>query len=156
MKLDLKPKINICEIVNPLYYSGFCLTDNKNFCEFYVKKFPKLNQDFRSFFFDENNLKFKLGNEVEPEELKKNVLFNDFSLDNKVFFVYFVSKYKGIKFFWLERWLEKNRSGLIGIVDLQNKLVGLLKTKKRRTKDGSKTNEEGKGKREASSKEDVI
>lgn len=140
-------KLNICDMIKPLHYSGFCLTDNKTFCEFYVKKFPKLNQQFRQFNFTEETLNFELGGEVNPVEGKKNVFFDNFKLDNRILFDYFIGKYKEVKFFWLNKWFGKSRSGLVGIVK-DGKLVGLLKTKKRRLENGNSTQEERKeGKR---------
>lgn len=140
-------KLNICDMIKPLHYSGFCLTDNKTFCEFYVKKFPKLNQQFKQFNFTEETLNFELGGEVNPVEGKKNVFFDNFKLDNRILFDYFIGKYKEVKFFWLNKWFGKSRSGLVGIVK-DGKLVGLLKTKKRRLENGNSTQEERKeGKR---------
>lgn len=140
-------KLNICDMIKPLHYSGFCLTDNRTFCEFYVKKFPKLNQQFKQFNFTEETLNFELGGEVNPVEGKKNIFFDNFKLDNRILFDYFIGKYKEVKFFWLNKWFGKSRSGLIGIVK-EGKLVGLLKTKKRRLENGTSTQEERKeGKR---------
>lgn len=136
-------KLNICDMIKPLYYSGFCLTDNKTFIEFYVKKYPKLNQEFKSFNFTEETLNFELGGEVKPSKGKKNVFFDNFKLDNGILFDYFIDKYKEVKFFWLNKWYGKSRSGLIGIVK-DGKLVGLLKTRKRRLQNGISTQEEGK------------
>lgn len=134
-------KLKICDIIQiPLYFSGFCLTDNKTFCEFYVKKFPKLNQEFKSFNFTEQTLSFDIGGEVIPQEREKSVFFGDYLLDNRILFDYFIAKYKEVKFFQLNKWLGGKRSGLIGIVK-DGKLIGLLKTRKRRSKNGFKTKE---------------
>ena len=140
-------RLNICDMIKPLYYSGFCLTDNNKFIEFYVKKFPKLNQEFKSFNFTEETMSFELGGAIEPIENKKNVYFGDFVLDNKVLFSYFVDKYKEVKYFWLNKWLGKSKSGLIGIVK-DGKLVGLLKTRKRRLSHGISTEERKEGRKE--------
>lgn len=148
-------RLNICDVIHPLYYSGFALTDNRNFIEFYLKKFPKLNQEFRPFIFDEKTLSFELGGEVKVEEQKKSVFFGDFILDNKIFYQYFIAKYKEVQFFWLHKWLGKNKSGLIGVVK-EGKLIGLLKTRKRRSKNGFKQEEGRKevvSERKISSKE---
>jgi len=136
-------RLNICDIVHPLYYSDFALTDNKNFIEFYLKKFPKLNQEFRPFIFDEKTLSFELGGEVKAEEQKKSIFFGDFILDNKIFYKYFIVKYKEVQFFWLHKWLGQSKSGLIGVVK-NGKLIGLLKTRKRRSKNGFKSEERRK------------
>lgn len=137
-------RLNICDMIKPLHYSGFCLTDNKTFCEFYVNKFPKLNQEFKSFTFTEETLNFELGGAVEPVEREKSVFFGDFLLDNKILFDYFKGKYKEVKYFWFKKWFGKSRSGLIAIVK-DGKLVGLLKTRKRRSKNGYSTEEKGQG-----------
>lgn len=132
-----KPKhLNICDVVQPLFYSGFALTDNKNFIEFYIKKFPKLNQTFKEFQFDESTLNFELGGSVEAYEEKKYVVFDNFILDNKLFYHYFKAKYKEMQFYWFNKWLGKKRTGLIAIVK-DGKLIGLLKTRKRRFPHGT-------------------
>jgi hypothetical protein len=136
--------MNICSIVKvPLYYSGFCLTDNKTFCEFYIRKFPKLNQKFESFEFTEKTLSFDIGNEIVPTKIQKKVYFGDFLLDNSDLFDYFVDKYKEVKYFWLNKWLGDKRSGFIGIVK-DGKMVGLFKTRKRRLANGIHIEEERK------------
>jgi len=137
-------KLNICNIIKvPLYFSGFCLTDNRTFCEFYVKKFPKLNQEFKSFIFTEQNIAFDIGGEVEPLTNEKSVFFGDFLLDNRSLFDYFVIKHKEVKYFWLNKWLGKKGSGLIGVIK-DGKMVGLFKTRKRRSKNGFSTQENRK------------
>jgi hypothetical protein len=137
-------RLNICDIIKlPLYYSGFCITDNKTFCEFYMKKFPKLNQEFKPFEFTEQTLSFEIGGEVLPEKNEKGVSFGDFLLDNGILFDYFIDKHKEVKFFWLNKWFGKNKSGLIGIVK-SGKLVGMFKTRKRRLSHGTSIQEEGK------------
>jgi len=154
-------RLNICDIIKPLFYSGFALTDNSNFIEFYVKKFPKLNQEFKEFVFNENTLSFELGGQVKAEEQKKSVFFDDFILDNKIFYHYFIAKYKEMQFYWLNRWMGQKRAGLIAIVK-DGKLIGLLKTKKRRTENGNQIEEkrgkegrkENVSKRKTSSKKD--
>lgn len=147
-------RLNICDMIKPLYYSGFCLTDNKKFIEFYVKKFPKLNQEFKPFIFTEETMSFELGGTVEPQETKKSIYFDDFVLDNRVLFDYFIDKYKEVKYFWLNKWLGKSKSGLIGIVK-NGKLVGLLKTRKRRLSHGFSTEEGKEGRKEAVSKRKI-
>ena len=144
--MDTAKKLNICDMIKPLYYSGFCLTDDKTFCEFYVRKIPKLNQEFKPFQFTEENMEFELGGEVEPTKGKQKMFFGDFLLDNTILFDYFVGKYKEIKFFWVNKWLGKSKSGLVSIVK-DGKMVGLLRTRKRRSQN-VKAKEEGKGKRE--------
>lgn len=136
ISIDKSKKLNICDVVQPLFYSGFALTDNRNFIEFYIKKFPKLNQEFKEFHFDESTLDFELGGSVEPEEEKKYVSFGDFVLDNKIFYHYFKVKYKELQFYQFNKWLGKKRTGLIALVN-GGKLIGLLKTRKRRFSHGT-------------------
>jgi hypothetical protein len=151
-------KLNICDIVQPLYYSGFALTDNKSFIEFHLKKFPKLNQTFKEFVFTEDSISFEIGAGIIPEEQKKNILFDNFILDNKLLYHYFIAKYKEVQFYWFNKWLGKKGTGLIAIVK-DGKLIGLLKTRKRRLSDGYQEQDKRKGKeivfkRKISSKEE--
>ena len=68
-KKMIEPTIYTLDI--PLYYSGFCLTDNSNFSEFYLNRIPKLNYQFKEFKFTEENLIYELEeDEVEEEELQ--------------------------------------------------------------------------------------
>ena len=129
-KKIIEPTIYTLDI--PLYYSGFCLTDNNNFSEFHLNRVPKLNYQFIEFKFTEENLTYELEkNEITPIVNKKNVLFGDFILDKLIYYSYFTKKYKEVKFYFVKSFLGENVVGVIGIVK-ENKLVGMLLLKRRK------------------------
>ena len=129
-KKIIEPTIYTLDI--PLYYSGFCLTDNTNFSEFYLNRIPKLNYQFKEFKFTEENLIYGLEkNEVNPIVNRKNVLFGDFVLDKFIYYNYFIRKYKEVKFYFVKSFLSALVVGVVGIMK-EDKLIGVLLLKRRK------------------------
>jgi hypothetical protein len=117
-KIKLKEK-TIFDLGDPFWFSGFCLTDNENFSEFYLKKIPRLNFEYKSFDFSEKDMIYKIEKEVKKEKIKDKV--------SKHHFNYFEKKYKDIKLY-LVSFLQTN--GFVGIVK-EDRLVGILKLKEK-------------------------
>lgn len=108
-----------------IYFSGFCITDNENFAEFYIRKFPKLNYPFKRFEFDEDNFKYETTSKVMVNLTKTKALFDKREADRK-YFDYFINKYKLVEFFKVERFMGF-KCDLVGIFDIEkNRLVGLI------------------------------
>lgn len=103
-----------------LYFSGFCLTDNKNFSEFYIKKIPDLKKQYKTFDFSEKDMIYSLEEEVKKENIENKVSDTHFN--------YFTKKYKNIKFYLLKSFLNIPTFDSVGIVR-NDKLVGILKFK---------------------------
>lgn len=121
LKVDKAKKIKmVLPDGDNLYFSGFCLTDNVNFSEFYIKKIPDLKKKYFSFDFDEKDMVYNLGKEIKKEEIENKV--------SNIHFNYFIKKYENSKFFLLESFLNNKTSDSVGIVK-EDKLVGILKIK---------------------------
>lgn len=117
----------------PLYYSGFCLTDNLNFAEFYLPILPKECRETKRFEFDDNKLQFQIGQhpKIMIDDEKKVVMFDNFFID-KSYFLYFSKKYPNANFYWLKSFINEPIIGLVGVL-IGTKLVGLLKLKPERS-----------------------
>jgi hypothetical protein len=120
----------IFDLCDNLFFSGFCLTDNVNFSEFYLIEIPKeCKKEFKEFIFDEESLIFQIGDQprIIFDEDEKNVKFDNLFID-KEFFLYFTNKYPSANFFWLKSFLKEPICGLVGVL-IGTKMVGLLKLK---------------------------
>lgn len=127
------PKIStIFDRKEKLYYSGFCLTDNLHFAEFYLPKLPsECRKPVEIFTFEEDKLVYQIGDQPRISfSDEKIVKFNDFFVD-KCFVMYFTNKYPQGKFYWLKSFLKEPIIGLIGVL-IGTKLVGMLKLKSER------------------------
>jgi len=124
-KFELK-KRTIFNSGDVLYYSGFALTDNKNFCQFFVKKFPKLNYQFKKFGFSESDLTFSLDKEVNPVINHNYAMFDSGKID-LLYFNYFQERFKSLKFFTLKDFRNQSSLGKVLIFDFdKNKAVGIF------------------------------
>lgn len=124
-KFNLKKK-TIFDTGDVLYYSGFALTDNKNFCQFFVKKFPKLNYTFKKFSFSEKDLLFSLDKEVKPVLNHNYAIFDPGRVD-LIYFNHFQEHFKSIKFFLLKEFRGKSALGKVLIFDQEKgKAVGIF------------------------------
>jgi hypothetical protein len=124
-KFTLK-KRTIFDTGDVLYYSGFALTDNKNFCQFFVKKFPKLNYNFRKFAFSESDLIFSLDKEVNPVVNHNYAVFDSGKID-LLYFNHFQDRFKSLKFFVLKDFRNESALGKILVFDTdKNKVVGIF------------------------------
>lgn len=116
----------------PLYFSGFCITDNYNFSEFFLSDIPEEMKNFtpiRKFEFKEETLMYQIGDhpKIIIDEEQNRVVFDNFFVD-KEYFLYFTNKYPNANFLWLKSFLKEPILGLVGVL-VGTKLVGLLKTK---------------------------
>lgn len=132
-QLKIKKEKTIFDLGIPLYFSGFCLTDQFNFAEFYVNKIPKLDFIFGKLKFTEKDLIFHLDKEIlDVKHNNKYIQIEKFYILN-FYYLYFVYKYKNIKLYWLKDFLQQSAYRKIAVVDeITKKLVGILiaKTKK--------------------------
>jgi hypothetical protein len=128
IKLKLEPR-TIYNSKFDLFYSNFCLTDDINFSEFWIKENPNPNYEFKPFTFTEKNLIYMIGDEpsIIIDNEKEIVQFDNLFID-KFYFLYFTMKYDDIRFYWLQSFLNEPIFGLIGILK-GTKLIGLLKLK---------------------------
>jgi hypothetical protein len=124
-KFTLK-KRTIFDTGDALYYSGFCLTDNKNFCQFFVKKFPKLNYTFKKFSFFEKDLAFSLDRETIPVLNGNYAIFEHGKVD-LLYFNYFKERFAELKFFILKDFRGNSALGKILIFDAdKKKAIGIF------------------------------
>jgi hypothetical protein len=124
-KVILKKK-TIFNTGDVLYYSGFALTDNKNFCQFFVKKFPKLNYTFKKFDFFEADLTFSLDKEVKPVLNHNYAIFEPGKIE-LLYFNHFKENNKEIKFFLLKEFRGKSALGKVLVFDIEkNRPIGLF------------------------------
>lgn len=128
VKLKSEPP-NIYNSGFNLFYSKFCLTDNINFAEFWVKENPNPNYKFINFNFTEKNLIYTIDEapSIIIDNEKELVYFDNFYI-NKFYFSHFTMKYDDIRFYWLQSFLTEPIFGLIGVLK-GTKLIGLLKVK---------------------------
>lgn len=129
LKLKKKIKSNIKKV----YFSGFCLTDNKNFALFNVSDQFLVDNEFS------NALNFKLteddlwiiinrSNEIKPIKENQDVFFKNHGTVKKEFFD-LINNFHKCKFFPITEWFGKKCNRLIvALPDKEGKPIGILKT----------------------------
>jgi len=118
---------DIYTICSTLYYSGFCLTDNKNFSEFWLFKIPRLGYPFKSFKFGRRDMNFIFEEmEITPKKISNSVLLGNLEVD-KTFVMYFINKYgKDITYRKVKKSFNKINENLVGVFK-DGKNIGILK-----------------------------
>jgi len=128
-KVSLKKKEKSLFDSAAFFFSGYALTDNKNFAHFGVKKLPRLNISYKKFSFDENNLTFSLDTNIVPVVNKNKVSFEDYFIDI-MYYNYFLKLKEDLQFFKLKEFLGKETTNKILIMNKLNKPIGVLNLQK--------------------------
>ena len=134
-KLKLKEKQEehtVYTIGLPLYFSGTCLTDNKNFTDFVSNLLFEKEREpvqYKPFVFQQKTLIYELGEEVFPKEKDNFFIFpNDFVVDK--LYVNHFNKHT-FKYYYLESFLGGHTNKKVGLIE-SNKLIGVLMLHKRK------------------------
>jgi len=98
-KLELKKSESIFDVSNKLWFSGFCLTDNRFFSEFYFTSVPNFKlEKLEKMEFEERDLDFELGKEISRNDIKDTIYSR-----------HFLEQYDRIKFFDVKSFIGKRR-----------------------------------------------
>lgn len=125
-KLKTKNK-SIYDLGLDLYWSGFCLTDNTNFCQFFVKKVPKLGYKFKKFAFEREDLNFVLDRQVTPVLSSTHAEIDGDFVD--LIYYNLVVGNNNCSFYRLKSFLTIPTSNKIIVINEKEKPVGMFITK---------------------------
>ena len=138
-RIQLKKNSNISDLFNlnePLYYSGFALTNNDDIILFFIDneflEKNNLTNQLNEFNLNENDLQIGYNNQqflTYQNQNKETVLFPDVGLIAKNKIDWFVKHYPNCAFYPVTEWFGKSVNTLIIVLREQfGKVVGVVKT----------------------------
>ena len=135
LKPQLKEKLKQLRVSkSPIYYSGFCVTDNKNFALFDVPEQFLVDKGFTNvlnFQLTENDLWMLIDrkNQIKISRGNLKVTFTGFGMVDRKHFDLFTSLNPKIEFYPVTEWFGNASNRLfVGLPDCTGKPIGVLKT----------------------------
>ena len=136
IKLKLRHTISdLFDLNQPLYYSGFALTDDYNVVLFFIDndflEKNSLTNQLNGFNLNENNLQIKFDKQkiLKPEPQENSYVFNEIGEIEKNRLDWFFKHYPECAFYPVTEWFGKSVNTLVIVLREQfGKVVGVVKT----------------------------
>jgi hypothetical protein len=136
IKLKLSHTISdLFDLGQPLYYSGFALTDDYNVVLFFIDndflEKNNLTNQLNTFNLNENDLQIKFDKQkiLKPDFLEDSYIFNEIGKIEKNKLNWFFEYYPECAFYPITEWFGKSVNTLVIVLKEQfGKVVGVVKT----------------------------
>ena len=136
IKLKLRHTISdLFDLNQPLYYSGFALTDDYNVVLFFIDndflEKNSLTNQFDEFNLNEDNLavKYDNQNQLTPINTDEGFMFKDIGIISESQINWFTDHFPDCTFYPVTEWFGKSVNTLIIVLaEVYGKVVGVVKT----------------------------